>query len=123
MEYSNKQKESSKYTLVTSLQYLPYYVTKDTAVTRNGNRLSGSKSNIQSSIIGPELKSVCFVMFDFTFSLALLYFVGDISNVFFTFFYSVKYLSLFIENSGASKSIQLAVYFLFFIHLSLLPHK
>ena len=55
-----KEEEDRRSALVTSLQSLPYYATKDDSVTRNGNTLSGSKSGCQSSIIGPELKYVCY---------------------------------------------------------------
>ena len=55
--------EMKRYIPVTSLQYLPYYATKDDEVTPNRNTLAGSKSDYQSSIVGPELKSVCYSTF------------------------------------------------------------
>ena len=60
LQAKQKEADDRRYTPATSLQNLPYYVTNGDEVTRSGNKLSGSKSTNQSSIIGPELKSVCY---------------------------------------------------------------
>ena len=85
-----RQKEESKITLITSLQSLPYYVTNGDEVTRTGNRLS--HTGRQSSIIGPELKSVCYCTFAFVISSFLHSTTGYISNVFLS--HSLLFISL-----------------------------
>ena len=63
--------EEKRYAPITSLQALPYYAPNDDEVTRNGNRLSGSKSNSMSTIIGPQMESVCYDAFHFLTSVPL----------------------------------------------------
>ena len=68
-----------------SLDSLPYYSTNDSRVMRNSNRLSSS--TYQSSIIGPELKSVCYSTISFVMvfvSAVLVIFFRNNSGMLFT---------------------------------------